>query len=231
MPCSLELNAILKFMAAPIATTVILLRHGETLSNIKMIYQGQGNSALSPCGKNQAKLVSDFLKKTEIDFVYSSDLTRSYVTASIIGKPHRLKPTKVRALRERYYGKWEGMRFDAIQKKYKDLYATWEINPGTAVIPGAEKLEELQDRGIKAIEKIVKRHKGKTILIVGHGGINRAILFKYLNLELNNFWRVKQDNCCLNVIKFSYPYPRVALMNSTFFLGEKRLFSGNSVLA
>ena len=137
-------------MTAPIATTVILLRHGETLSNIKMIYQGQGNSALSKCGKTQAKQAATFLSNAGIDFVYSSDLLRSYDTAYIIGKPHGLKPTKVKGLRERFYGKWEGMRFDAIQKKYKDLYATWEINPGTAIIPGAEKLEELQIRGVKA---------------------------------------------------------------------------------
>jgi len=80
----------------------------------------------------------------------------------------------------------------------------------------------MQERGVSAIEKLIAKHPGQTICVVGHGGINRCILFHYMNLWLDNFWRIRQDNCCINIIEFD-SHPMVALLNSTWFLGERRI--------
>ena len=55
-------------------TTVILVRHGETLWNKELRYQGQQDSPLSPKGLQQAEVVGSFLQNRSIDAVYSSDL-------------------------------------------------------------------------------------------------------------------------------------------------------------
>jgi broad specificity phosphatase PhoE len=202
---------------------LLLLRHGETIANARQIYQGQGNGILSKNGIEQARLLSKHFARMPINIIYSSDLERSIETAGIIAKPHKLNVIQMPGLRERYYGDWEGLQFDEIAKKYKKLYKTWLINPVKAIIPNAETLKALQKRAIKAINEIIDINKGKTILIVGHGGINRTILFHFLNMGLNSFWRIKQDNCCLNIIDFTDSIPKVSLLNSTCFLGEKRL--------
>lgn len=204
--------------------TIILMRHGETVANIAQIYQGQGNSPLSNSGEIQAEMTGKFLKNTKIDAVYCSDLTRSFDTAAVIAKHHKnLRPKALKALRERYYGCWEGLRFDEIERKYGKLYKKWHKSPNSARIPGAETLKELQKRAVTAIKGLMKRHRGQTILIVGHGGINRTILFHFLEMDLNNFWKIKQDNCCINIIEPGSKGHKVSLLNSSCFLGELRL--------
>jgi broad specificity phosphatase PhoE len=203
-------------------TKLFLIRHGETHANIEQRYQGQGNSHLSELGLKEAEELSNALKGQQFSAVYSSDLIRSFDTACAIAKPHKLEPTKLPGLKERFYGEWEGLTFEEIKKKYPAVYSSWLVDPAKTVIPGAETLDVLQERGVRVIEQLVKKHDEQTICVVGHGGINRAILFHYMVLDLNNFWRIKQDNCCINIIEFG-SIPSVMLLNSTWFLGEKRM--------
>jgi len=203
-------------------TRLFLLRHGETLANIEQIYQGQGDSPLSELGLEEAELLAKALKNEKFAGIYSSSLTRSYDTAKIIAKYHDLEVVKIPQLIERYYGDFEGLTYIKIKEKYPDLYQLWLTHPDKAIINGAETLEDLQKRGIEAISKLIKKHKGELFCIVGHGGINRTILFHYMNLGLDNFWRIKQDNCCINIVEIDN-HPMVTLLNSTWFLGEKRM--------
>ena len=203
-------------------TRLFLFRHGETQSNIEQRYQGKSNSHLTELGIKESNLLSDALKNIPFKAIYSSTLDRSNETAKIIAGPHNLDVTKVDGLKERDYGDWENLTFTDIKEKYSDIYEEWLKDPGLAKIPKAESLKDLQARGVKAIESIVKKHKGETIAVIGHGGINRVILFHYMNLDLDNFWRIKQDNCSINIIEFNR-IPIVLLLNSTWFLGEKRM--------
>ncbi len=198
------------------------MRHGETLANINLIYQGQGDSELSELGINESRQLAEALKTESFSGIYSSALSRSYETAGIIAEYHKLEVIKIPELAERNYGIFEGLSFNDIKQKYSEIYRTWIQHPDKAIIEGAETLEELQKRGVEAVSKILNKHKEQTILIVGHGGINRCILFYYMNLGLDNFWRIKQDNCCINIIEFDH-HPMVTLLNSTWFLGEKRI--------
>jgi len=203
-------------------TRLFLLRHGETQANIEQRYQGQGSSDLSELGILESSSLSKALAKEKFSAIYSSTLSRSFETARIIAKPHSIDVIQVPGLIERHYGEWENLTFEEIKKRYTKIYESWLIEPGKTRIPGAEPLTELQKRGVTAIENLIGKHKDRAICVVGHGGMNRAILFHYMNIDLNNFWRIKQDNCCVNLIEFDGA-PMVTLLNSTWFLGEKRI--------
>ena len=211
-------------------TTLILCRHGETDSNAAQIYQGQGNGMLTKKGLSQAKALAKTLSKFRIDSIYSSDLQRAFDTASIIAKDRGKPLKKELLLKERYYGNWEGKRFDEIIKKYNSLYKTWMKQPNHAKIPGAETLKALQKRGMSGIDNIIRQNKGKNVVVVAHGGINRTILFSFLGIDLNNFWRIKQDNCCINVVAIDDKtgVPKVLLLNYTPLEGKNlRSFNGS----
>jgi phosphoserine phosphatase len=203
-------------------TRLFLIRHGETQANIEQRYQGQGESHLSELGIEEAEELSKFLSSENLSAIYSSTLSRSYETGRIIAKPHKLDVTKIDGLKERHYGVWEDMKFDEIRDKYPDIYSRWLIDPAKTIIPEAETLEAMQMRGVAAIEKLIEKHKGKTFCVVGHGGLNRGILFHYMNIDLNNFWRIRQDNTCINIIELDKA-PIITLLNSTTHLGEKRI--------
>jgi broad specificity phosphatase PhoE len=203
-------------------TRLFLLRHGETQANLEQRYQGQGESHLSELGIEESGALSNFLAKEDFCAIYSSTLSRSYETAKMIAKPHELEVTKIAGLIERDYGIWENMKFDEIRAKYPSLYGSWLIDPGKTLIPDAETLEEMQKRGVTTIESLIEKHNGKTFCVVGHGGINRGVLFHYMHIDLNNFWRIRQDNTCINIIEIGNA-PIVTLLNSTAHLGEKRI--------
>jgi broad specificity phosphatase PhoE len=203
-------------------TRLILLRHGETQANLEQRYQGQSESHLSELGLEESEELSRFLEKEDFCAIYSSTLSRSHETAKIIARPHNLEVIQIEDLKERNYGIWENMKFDDIRSKYPDVYGSWLIDPGKTVIPGAEPLELLQKRGVSAIESLIEKHSGKTFCVVGHGGINRAILFHYMHMDINNFWRIRQDNTCINIIEIDRS-PIITLLNSTPHLGEKRI--------
>ncbi len=208
-------------------TTLILCRHGETDSNAAQIYQGQGDGRLTEKGIKQAKALAKTLSKIKIDSIYCSDLSRSFVTASIVAKTQKKPVIKDPRLKERFYGKWEGMRFDEIEKEYSGIYKIWMRDPDRARIPGVEPLKALQKRGVSAMNSILSKNKGKTVLVVAHGGINRTILFHYLGIDLNYFWRIKQDNCCMNAVQIDERTnaPKVLFVNYTPLEGKvlKRL--------
>jgi len=203
-------------------TRLILLRHGETHSNLNLIYQGQGDSPLTELGVTEAKQLAEALKDEKLAGVYSSTLSRSYETARIVAEKHKLEVIKIPELTERSYGVFEGLTFKEVKQKFAANYKEWLANPSRADIPKSESLDDLQKRGVAAIERILAAHQHQTVCVVGHGAINRAILFHYMNLSLNNFWRIKQDNCCINIVEFDL-HPMVTLLNSTWFLGEKRV--------
>ena len=204
-------------------TRLFLMRHGETVSNINLIYQGKGDSPLTELGREEAGQLGAALANEKFAAIYSSGLTRSLETARIIGEKCKISAiTKVPDLNERDYGIFEGLGFEEIRRQYSELYELWITHPYKASIPEAETLDKFQARCVLAIQKIVASHPGQNICVVGHGGTNRCILFHYMNLALENFWRIKQDNCCINTIEFDR-HPKVTLLNSTWFLGEKRV--------
>ena len=181
---------------------IYLLRHGESESNVAGCYQGQGDSPLTEAGRKGAREACERLEGIPFVAAFSSDLSRAFETASIISKPHRLSVKKIKGFRERHYGAWEGKNFKEIEKKWPALYKKWLVRPASARIPKAETLKQLQRRAVTHFKEVIHPFsKNDRILMVAHGGWNRALLFHFLGMELDHFWNIRQTNCGLNIIE------------------------------
>jgi broad specificity phosphatase PhoE len=163
-----------------------------------------------------AEELAEYLKDEAFAGIYCSDLCRGQETARIISEYHTVCTTVMPELRERHYGAWEGLAFDEIEKQFPEPYQVWLKDPLHAQIPSAEPLPELQRRAVEAINRIIEKHPAPTdnICVVGHGGINRTILFHFMGLDLNNFWKIRQSNCCINIIELARRRV-VSLINGT----------------
>lgn len=143
---------------------LIITRHGETEENALGITQGHMPGTLSRKGIEQADKVALRLKDEHIDYIYSSDLARARDTALKIAKYHPATPLELTSeLRERCWGELEGK--GPAQKRI------FTPNP-----KGAETKEHLFNRAITFVDRILKKHRNDTVLIVGHGSINKAII-------------------------------------------------------
>jgi len=87
--------------------------------------------------------------------------------------------------------------------KFGELAKLWWENPLSTDIPQGESLKELTLRVNEAIHQLVRNHtNGQEILVVSHGGPLRAFISSVLEINLNNFWRLRLDNACLSIIDF-----------------------------
>lgn len=192
-------------------TRLILIRHGQTDYNLHNKYCGINNPPLNITGVQQAKKLAHKLKNFKIDKIYSSDLKRAYQTAKIIFKNSSIKKTK--KLREMNFGIFEGLKYEEIIKKHSKIYTRWIDNPQNIKIPKGESLNKLNKRVLKNLFCILSRHPEKTIAVVTHEGPIRIILNDMLK---QNFWRIKQNNCALNIIEYPENMPpKIVTINDT----------------
>lgn len=201
-------------------TRIILVRHGETQWNKEGRYQGQIDTELSEEGYRQTELVADALKDVHLDAFYGSPLKRSYLTAQMVAKFHNNAEVKIEPrFTEISHGEWEGLLSSEVDSKYGDMVKDWKDKPHTVHMPGGEHLEQVQQRSMAALYDIVKSHPNQTVLIAAHDAINKVIICGVLEIGLQNFWRVKQDNTGISILEFYADTARVCALNDTCHLG------------
>ncbi|MEN6413635.1 MAG: alpha-ribazole phosphatase [Veillonellales bacterium] len=199
-------------------TRVILVRHGQTVWNLEMKYQGHADIALSEKGLQQAELVAKRLANEKISAIYASDLNRAYKTAEIIAAKHQLSVTAIPELREISFGEWEGLNYTGITNGWPKIMDDLFTHAETVRIPGGETFPEVKERATKALQKLVGQHPDETIAVVSHGGTIRTILCAALNIPLNYVWNIKQDNTAVNIVQYYDKRSIVELVNDSHHL-------------
>jgi probable phosphoglycerate mutase len=153
------------------STTLLVIRHGETAWNAEHRIQGHLDIPLSPAGIRQAANLAERLAGEVIDAVYSSELTRAWLTAAPFAARLGLEIVADTRLRERSFGVFEGLTLDEIAARHPEGFRRWrERNPAWA-IDGGESGQQLVDRVLDALRDIVARHRGQTVAVVTHGGV------------------------------------------------------------
>lgn len=202
--------------------TLYLLRHGET-EGPKRVYKGHIDVPLSKEGVKQVEKVAEILRlfvgKRELNrrIILSSPLGRAVKTAEILGKALNTEFKTMEILKERGFGKWEGMALDQIVSFYPEEFERWRQNPAKFSPPEGESTIDVSKRAKKAIEQILLEYKGYEVFITAHGGINRVILCNLLNIPLENIFKIEQDFACVNIIDFYDSYPVIKLLNGIFW--------------
>jgi len=170
--------------------TLILVRNGETDWNKVNRIQGTVDIPLNGQGKIDAAKIADDLSKIKIDAIYSSELSRSYETAEIIGEGHNLKPQKIKELNEFNQGLWQGLCLDDIKKRYKKQYAVWKSSPFSSKPPKGESMKEAYDKVVKFVEKLLEKHKDNIICIVSHEIVIALIKYHFKKDCEKNIWDI-----------------------------------------
>lgn len=167
------------------STRIILVRHGESLGNVKSIFLGQTDWDLTERGYQQAELTADYLENYDIDVCYASSLKRAYNTAKVIAERHSLEIIESKPFREIYAGKWEAMLFDDINEKYAKDYAVWKTDIGNARCTDGESVKELQERVVAEYNRLAEVHQGKTVLIGTHATPIRLLKCRLLGRQID----------------------------------------------
>ncbi len=165
------------------STTLVLVRHGQSMANLQGGFAGTTDVPLSPLGHAQAAKTADYLKDCPIDVILSSPLARAYSTAEPIAASHNLPITVVQDLREIYGGDWEGMIWKDIIAKYQDVFKQWENDFAAVVCPNGDSMLDTLARAKRVLLDICKTYEGKTVCIATHAGLMRSMQCVFLGGE------------------------------------------------
>ena len=183
-------------------TRIYLIRHGEVEGAVTPRYNGQGDVALSPRGREQYEAMAERLSGEKITTCYSSDLTRCAWGADLIAPRFGIEPHKTSTLRELNIGDWEGLTWRELMTRYP---VEWQARLDDIVsyrVPNGENLLDVQARVMPEIDRIVATHREEEVLVVGHGGVNRVILLNAIGAPLSSLFTIEQNYCCLNIIDY-----------------------------
>ncbi len=161
-------------------STLVLLRHGQSLWNLENRFTGWTDVPLTEAGRDGARKSALLLADLHFDVAYTSQLSRARETLEIVLAEIGQSPPTIpdAALNERHYGELQGLdKAETARRVGADLlYAwrrSWDVTP-----PGGESLAETAQRALPFFERAIREdlRRGKNVLVVAHGNSLRAIV-------------------------------------------------------
>lgn len=182
---------------------VYLLRHGETDWNLEGRCQGASDLDLNGTGIQQGQAVASYLSKKKIHAVYSSNLKRAIQTANLISRPHGLRVAIESDFRELHHGAFEGLTFPEIRASHPDFIRLWRSKPAELLLPGGERLVDVEMRAWKRLEQIQQSHfSHETVVVVSHNFPILAILCRITEAPLDRYRSFHVDPCGLSGLSY-----------------------------
>lgn len=158
---------------------ITLVRHGQTEYNYQNRLQGTSNIPLNDTGRRQCYKLKEKMKNEKFDICFSSPLVRAVETAMIL-VGDKVQIINDNRLKEREIGNLEGKEKSLYDKnKYWDYYLNCNNE-------GVEPIQDIFIRCNDFLNYIFENYKKKSILIVSHGAITRAIHHILHNTDLKS---------------------------------------------
>ncbi len=203
---------------APTSTTLLLVRHGQTRSNINGYYMGRAQEDLDDTGYTQVRNLSLRLAKLPIGCVYTSPLKRARVTAEIIAGPHKLEAQDLDDLIEINLGGWQGLHMDEVKKRWPEIWKQSRIDPSDVTFPGGESFQQVSERAVRAFQYIVSQNQGKQVVVVSHEIIIKQMVAHVLGVSNSIYRKFEVTNASLNIVRLIDEKVRLVTLNDTSHL-------------
>jgi len=193
---------------------VLLVRHGQTPTTGATLPGRAKGLHLAEAGVAQAQAAAARIAELkDVAAVYASPLERTRETAKPIASARGLKVQIHRGLLECDFGDWTGAKLNDLRKLPE--WRTVQSYPSGFRFPGGESFTEMQTRMVGAIDELVARHPGETIVAVSHADTIKAALAQALGTHLDLFQRIVVSPCSISAILYSAGGPAVLASNST----------------
>ncbi|MBN1179081.1 MAG: histidine phosphatase family protein [Anaerolineae bacterium] len=200
-------------------TRIVLIRHGQTASNVADRVRGQIDVPLDETGLWQAQQTAAYVAaRWPVQAVYASPMGRAMATAGAVAAAQGLAAQPMDGLLDLDFGEWGGMLTSEVKTRWPELHDAWFNAPHTVRFPGGEGLDEVRARAAAALEGVVARHAGEAVAMVAHTVVNRVIMCAVLGLGNEHFWQLGQGTCAVNVIDWEAGRYFLMVMNDTSHL-------------
>jgi probable phosphoglycerate mutase len=149
-------------------------------------------------GREQAAAAAVTLAGVSLDRVVSSGLARTNQTAAIVVGERKLEIERHPDLEEIAPGLTSGVAPEEVGQAIVRGFSG-PIDRETRFL-GGESYGAFLDRVLPCWSRLIADQNWKSLLVVAHGGVNRAILAHVLGSGLSGFGALEQDPACINMI-------------------------------
>ncbi len=170
-------------------TKLYLIRHCQTIGNLKDIFQGASDFDPSEKGYKQLELLKGRFKDIHLDGIYSSPLGRAYKTAEAVRGERDMPITVVDGLKEMHVGIHENTNFKEYIKHDPELYDIWHNKQHLFAPKGGETTTQVYERMWNAVKSIIEQNEGKTVAVTSHGFAIKCLLTR---LYYNDITRISE---------------------------------------
>jgi probable phosphoglycerate mutase len=184
------------------ATTLYLVRHGQTIWHAENRYAGSSDIALTADGEDEADRLADWAVATSPDGVYSSPLVRARRTAGPSARALGLDVVEHHDLREVDFGKGEGLTREEMAGIFPEVLEAFLRSPAVSPLPSGERGLDAIARARPVLDDIVARHRGGSALLVLHSTVLRLLLCDLLGIEPNRYRSLfpRVANCAITTV-------------------------------
>lgn len=174
------------------------IRHGQTDWNVLGRIQGSHDSELNETGKKQAQELTKHVLETGIKFskIYSSKQKRAHKTAMILSEGTCVDCITVEGLEEIRFGDWEGLTWDEVRETYPKEYEQWLQDRRFTKSVNGESYQELMERVIAALHKIITQSSGD-VAIVTHGAVIMCLQCYITNTPFDEMRKFQAENASI----------------------------------
>lgn len=156
---------------------ILLIRHGETDWNAERRWQGQYQDIpLNAAGRAQAQALARYLSAQPVDAIFSSDLIRTWETATILGAGLGITPQADSRWREVHVGLFQGHTGPELQTLYPDHWQAFSTRSNDYRFPEGESWQEVARRALAAFHELAAHPDYHSVAVVSHGGTLRTLL-------------------------------------------------------
>ncbi|HOT76199.1 MAG TPA: histidine phosphatase family protein [Candidatus Wallbacteria bacterium] len=180
---------------------IFLLRHAST-GEEKLVFKGIANAPLSEKGRREAAAMREKFRLENISFdaVFSSPLSRAADTA-LLASGLTAEAVRIhRGLTDINCGDWEARSVEAVKQEEPGLFEIWMKRPAEFAFPGGESVEGAALRARRFLDEVIQNPGADNLLVVTHRLIINVMVLGALNIDLNNYWRFRYDNCSYSVL-------------------------------
>ena len=157
-------------------TTLYLIRHAEAEGNLYRRVHGWYDALVTGNGYRQIQALEARFANISVDAVYSSDLSRTMVTAQAVYLPKGLPLHTDPGLREVHMGSWEDHPWGEIREVDGERLSQFNRSDPVWQAPNGESLKQAGERMERTIRAIAQKHPDETVALFSHGTAIRQFL-------------------------------------------------------
>jgi probable phosphoglycerate mutase len=200
------------------ATTLVLVRHGETDHTRARLFSGRtgADPSLNEDGRAQVRATADWLAPlaSSSPVLLSSPMRRTRESADIVAARLDLDVTVDDGLLEAGFGSWEGLTYAEVLERDPDALSTWLDDPSHPAGGSGDSLVSMAARMEATRERFLSSYAGQVVVAVTHLTPIKLLTHHVLDMPLTSLFRTEISPASVTVLAW-YPdgRPVVRLLN------------------